>query len=136
VILASADGPIAVYPRPANDNVKGWAALMVIFIMPETPAARAGLKKGDVITSVDGKTLKTLSVDVAGKLLRGPVGSRILLSVLRKGAPLSFQLQARPDRAAHRDLRLRQGRRHSENHQLQPANGARGGQDAEKSGRG
>jgi serine protease Do len=55
-------------------------------VQPETPGASAGLKSGDVITSVDGKP-----IDSAGKLSldigENPPGTRVTLDVLRDGKP-------------------------------------------------
>jgi carboxyl-terminal processing protease len=53
---------------------------------PGSPAWRAGLRRGDVITAVDGKDVtKKTSQDVAD-MLRGPKGTQVQVSVLREGA--------------------------------------------------
>ncbi len=51
------------------------------------PAERAGVLGGDSITAIDGEALKGLSMDVAVGKMRGPVGSPIVLTIARKGAP-------------------------------------------------
>jgi len=48
-----------------------------------SPAAKAKLRSGDVITAVDGKSLAGLSVDASGKLIRGNAGTKVKLTVLR-----------------------------------------------------
>ncbi len=50
-----------------------------------TPGARAGIKSGDLITAVDGKTLEGLSLDDSVSKLRGPPGSSITLTLKREG---------------------------------------------------
>jgi len=53
---------------------------------PGSPANRADLRRGDVITAVDGKDVtKKTSQDVAD-MLRGPKGTQVRVSVLREGA--------------------------------------------------
>ena len=59
--------------------------LTVISPIKNTPAHRAGLKSRDVIVEIDGKTTKDLSVYEASKLIRGEVGSTVVLGISRKG---------------------------------------------------
>ena len=49
-----------------------------------TPAFRAGIEAGDLIMAVDGQSLLGLSLDEAVKLMRGPVGSEIVLTIFRE----------------------------------------------------
>lgn len=52
--------------------------------LPNGPADKAGIKKGDLITKIDGKAVPGLSVDDAVKLIRGKAGTQVHLTVLRK----------------------------------------------------
>ncbi|MHB1132864.1 MAG: S41 family peptidase [Chloroflexota bacterium] len=52
-----------------------------------TPAEKAGLKIGDVITHVDGKPSAGLSLTDAVALIRGPRGTSVVLAVVRSGQP-------------------------------------------------
>lgn len=67
--------------------------LMVVEPIPDTPASEAGLKAGDLIMKVDGKS--TLGVDVSGaqKLLRGKVGSKVILTIQRKNQADAFDVE-------------------------------------------
>ncbi|MBI37034.1 MAG: peptidase S41 [Alphaproteobacteria bacterium] len=49
-----------------------------------TPAARAGIESGDLITHLDGKSILGLSLSDAVKKMRGRVGSKIKLTIARK----------------------------------------------------
>ncbi len=56
--------------------------LLVIAPIDGTPAARAGIKPGDLIVAVDGRPLAGSSPD--SDLLRGPPGSEVVLTVVRE----------------------------------------------------
>ena len=55
-----------------------------------TPAARAGLKAGDYIVKINGEQVQGKSLMEAVKLMRGPVGSTIDLTIRRKGIKKAF----------------------------------------------
>ncbi len=57
-----------------------------------TPAAEAGVKPGDLIVKVDGKPVQGLTLNEAVDLMRGPVGSEIVITVVRKGVDKPFDL--------------------------------------------
>ncbi len=57
-----------------------------------TPAANAGIEPGDFITKVDGKPLLGLTLDKAVNMMRGPVGSEIVITVVRKGVKEPFDV--------------------------------------------
>lgn len=48
-----------------------------------TPAFRAGVRAGDLITAVDGESTVEMSTDEAADKIRGPVGTRVTISILR-----------------------------------------------------
>ncbi|HJU20698.1 MAG TPA: S41 family peptidase [Stellaceae bacterium] len=60
-------------------------AVKVVSPIDDTPAARAGLKPGDLITQIDGKPVQGMTLPQAVEKMRGPVGSQIKLTVDRKG---------------------------------------------------
>ena len=55
-----------------------------------SPADRAGLKPGDLITKVDDTTVKGLSLNEAVKRMRGEPGTKVLLTILRKDENRTF----------------------------------------------
>lgn len=59
--------------------------LTVISPIDDTPAARAGIMAGDMIIKIDGKDVIDIALHDAVKLLRGPVGSKVVISILREG---------------------------------------------------
>ncbi|QQR69465.1 MAG: S41 family peptidase [Alphaproteobacteria bacterium] len=57
----------------------------VISPLDETPAAKAGLQSGDLITHIDGKLVTELTLSEAVDRMRGPPGTNIKLTVRRGG---------------------------------------------------
>ena len=53
----------------------------VSYVVPGTPADRAGLQSGDEIVSIDGQSTKGFTTDAASKLLRGRAGTTVHLQV-------------------------------------------------------
>ncbi|OPY58076.1 MAG: Carboxy-terminal processing protease CtpB precursor [Pelotomaculum sp. PtaU1.Bin035] len=65
--------------------------LTVVRTYQGTPAARAGIKEGDVIAKIDDRDAKGIDLETAINLMRGPVGSKVNLTANRQGT--SEQLQ-------------------------------------------
>ncbi|MFP5480172.1 MAG: S41 family peptidase [Alphaproteobacteria bacterium] len=66
--------------------------IKVISPMDGTPAAKAGILAGDFITHVDGESILGLMLDEAVEKMRGPVGSEIIITVVREGVPEPFDV--------------------------------------------
>ena len=57
----------------------------VISPIDDTPAAKAGIRPGDYITHIDDTNVLGLSLQDAVEMLRGPVGSNIIITIVRIG---------------------------------------------------
>ncbi|WOI56022.1 S41 family peptidase [Palleronia sp. LCG004] len=66
--------------------------IKVVSPMDGTPADDAGIMAGDFITHVDGESLLGLTLDDAVDLMRGPVGSEIMVTVVREGVDEPFDV--------------------------------------------
>ncbi len=100
--IASLGDPYSHYFKPAdyrsflsqsNPHLSGIGVdvlpdphgLRVVDVFPSSPAARAGLVRGDVIVSVGSTSLANRSADFDSALIRGPAGTKVTLSVLNGG---------------------------------------------------
>jgi len=58
----------------------------------DTPASRADIRQGDIITAIDGQETKDMSHDDAVQLMRGPVGQTVTITVQREGVADPFEV--------------------------------------------
>jgi len=64
----------------------------VVSPMDGTPADQAGILAGDFITHVNGESVLGLALDDAVEMMRGPVGSEIIITVAREGVAEPFDV--------------------------------------------
>ncbi|NSW77085.1 MAG: PDZ domain-containing protein, partial [Candidatus Atribacteria bacterium] len=110
-VLKALDDPYARYLDPedfeieTSDRVEGeFSGLgLVIAIKDEkltvvspikgSPAERAGIKAGDVITAIDGESTAGISLDRAVKKMRGEKGTKVVLEIQREGQEQIFTVE-------------------------------------------
>jgi len=66
--------------------------IVIASVLPGTPAEKAGLHVGDVITAVDGKSTKGWTADMAVNAIRGQANTQVKIEVSRNGQALTFNL--------------------------------------------
>jgi carboxyl-terminal processing protease len=64
----------------------------VVSPMDGTPADEAGVESGDFITHVNGESVQGLMLDQAVEMMRGPVGSEIIITLVRDGVDEPFDV--------------------------------------------
>jgi len=64
----------------------------VVSPIDETPAAEAGIEANDFVTHIDGESVLGLTLAEAVDKMRGPVGSDIVITVVREGAEEPFDV--------------------------------------------
>ncbi len=62
-----------------------YSLVKVISAIDDTPAQKAGVKSGDYISKVDGKSIAGSSIEEVVKKLRGKPGTKVAVTILRKG---------------------------------------------------
>lgn len=102
-LVASYKDPYTVFfpPKEAKsfaENVKGSFGgvgmnvgmkegnIVVIAPLKDSPAMKAGIKAGDIITAVEGKNMLGMQSDEAVSLIRGPLDTPVKITVLHVGA--------------------------------------------------
>lgn len=83
-----------------SDSYEGIGASLhfensqVIVVSPikDSPAARAGLKPGDIITKVNEESLTGKNLDDAIELIKGPSGTSVSLTIMRNGSEIKFDI--------------------------------------------
>jgi carboxyl-terminal processing protease len=71
--------------------------IKVVSPIEDTPAAKAGLQSGDLITALDKEQIQGLTLQEAVEKMRGPVNSLITLTIVRKGVEHSFDVKMKRD---------------------------------------
>jgi carboxyl-terminal processing protease len=68
--------------------------IRIVAPIEDSPAWRAGIKAGDLITRIDALSIQGLDIDEAIKKMRGEPRTRVTLTIMRKDAPapLSFTI--------------------------------------------
>jgi carboxyl-terminal processing protease len=64
---------------------KRFGYIIVISVLPESAAAKAGIHSSDIFESIGGFTTRDMSVGQAMNLLSGPAGSGVKVAVIRRG---------------------------------------------------
>jgi carboxyl-terminal processing protease len=66
--------------------------LTVITPLKGSPAEKAGVRAGDLVAAIDGKATDGVSVDAAVKLIRGPKGTPVSLTLIRDKKPIEVKI--------------------------------------------
>jgi carboxyl-terminal processing protease len=108
-MVASLDDPYSHYYDPSayrsflsqsNPHLSGIGidvmpdpkGLRVVDVFPGSPASHAGLAHGDLIVNVNGTSLAGRSADFASRLIRGPAGTHVRVTILRAGRRLAMRV--------------------------------------------
>jgi C-terminal processing protease CtpA/Prc len=137
-------------PEKAKQDQNGGTrrGVMVRNVVGNTPAERAGLKKGDVIVEIDGQPVESIRA-LREKLQQIDFGKQVSMSIVRDGAPqqLNITLEKGPEKAfyfnfPHNGVRvyglqnhersLERARRATERAQERAKRAQERGQEAEK----
>src|SRR5215468_3288733 len=79
----------------------------VVTPIDETPAAKAGILANDIITQLDGEQVQGLTLNQAVEKMRGPVNTKIKLTIMRKGQDKPIEVSITRDVIRVRSVRSR-----------------------------
>src|SRR5947199_1917902 len=79
----------------------------VVTPLADTPAAKAGVMANDVITQLDGEQVQGLTLNQAVEKMRGPVNTKIKLTIMRKGQDKPIEVSITRDVIRVRSVRSR-----------------------------
>jgi carboxyl-terminal processing protease len=79
-------GGVGIEITPQDDFIQ------VVAPIDDTPAAKAGIMSGDLITHVDDRSIRGLSLEQASEWMKGPVNTQVRLKIIRKGADTPMDL--------------------------------------------
>jgi carboxyl-terminal processing protease len=84
---------MTIQPQP-DPTAKGGTKIVVLYPFEGTPSYKAGIRPGDVILSVDGKSTEGMDSAGVASMLKGPRNTHVLVTMNREGAakPLVFDL--------------------------------------------
>lgn len=66
--------------------------LVVISPIEDTPAFDAGIQAKDIITKIDGQSTQGMNINDAVSLIRGPIGSEVILTIKRENQEIEFPI--------------------------------------------
>src|SRR3981081_2567677 len=81
----------------------------VVAPMDDTPAAKAGIMSGDLITQIDDDAVQGLTLEQAVNKMKGPIGTKTRLKIMRKGAEQAIDVSI-----AREIIRVRPVRYHTD----------------------
>jgi len=82
--------------------------IKVVSPIDDTPAARAGILAGDLITGLDGELIEGLSLNDAVEKMRGPINTPITLTIARDGVEKPFDVKLVREEIVIQSVRSRQ----------------------------
>jgi carboxyl-terminal processing protease len=83
--------------------------IKVVSPIDDTPASKAGIMANDIITNLDDEAVQGLTLNQAVEKMRGPVNTKIKLTIMRKGAEKPIEISINRD-----VIRVRSARWHVE----------------------
>ncbi|MCE3261572.1 MAG: peptidase [Pseudoduganella sp.] len=81
--------------------------IKIVAPIEDSPAYRAGIKPGDMITRLDATSLKGLSLDESVKKMRGEPGTKVTLTIMRKDEPQPLQFTLNREEIHQKSVKAR-----------------------------
>jgi carboxyl-terminal processing protease len=81
--------------------------IKVVAPIDDTPAAKAGVRAGDIITDLDDEAVPGLTLDQVVEKMRGPENTKLRLNIIRKGNETPIQITITRARIQVRSVRMK-----------------------------
>jgi len=113
-MVEALNDPFTVYMTPdetkefdqsLNGQLEGIGAeltvreqqLVVVSTLKDSPAEKAKLQPGDIVFKIDGELTSNMTLFDAIMKIRGPMGSKVVLTIMRKGVADPFEISIERD---------------------------------------
>jgi carboxyl-terminal processing protease len=106
-LVKTVEGNTSAGPADIGLDLTRQYYLRVVSARDGSPAAKAGLRTGDFIRAIDNRPTRDMSVYEGARLLRGAVGSKVALLVIRGNAADPHELSVVRERVAGTDVTSR-----------------------------
>jgi carboxyl-terminal processing protease len=77
----------------------------IVAPIEDSPAARAGIRAGDLIARIDGAPVKDMELDEAIKRMRGEPHTKVVLGILREGSPAPLEITVVRDEIVQKSVK-------------------------------
>jgi len=77
---------MTIQPQP-DPTAKGGLKIVVVAPFEGTPSYKAGIRPGDVILSIDGKSTEGMDSAAVASMLKGPRATHVSVTMSREGSP-------------------------------------------------
>ncbi|MGB9637602.1 MAG: S41 family peptidase, partial [Microgenomates group bacterium] len=95
--LKKTDPQFEKLERDIAKKIISQEGILIEEVMPNSPAEKAGVKRGWYIGKIDGKKLEGVSLDEAIKMIRGPKGTKVKLTLYppknERGSPTEVEIE-------------------------------------------
>lgn len=81
--------------------------IVVVYPFEGTPSYKAGIRPGDVIVAVDGKSTDNMSSEDVANMLKGPKGTHVQITLSREGASKNLVFDLMRDEIPHNSVDLK-----------------------------
>ena len=92
VFIGIAGVDVEIYERRLGVDLQAEDGVVIIQVEPNSPASRADLRNGDIITKIDDKEIKNMN-QIKKALHNYKQGDRAVLSIIRNGKTMEVELE-------------------------------------------
>jgi carboxyl-terminal processing protease len=98
-------------PEPAQAGVvlsRRFGYIMVVSVLPDSPAQKAGVHNGDILESIGGFSTDRMAIGQANVLLSGPAGQKVKVGIVRPDKPAPDEVEITLEKLAPEHITVEQ----------------------------